>query len=163
MLRDFKIYHSENVPDDVVDHVEILLKDIFDLSFRIVGVRIPRQDCWNDSKHSFDAKVLLSNMRRDNLSYFTLLIDKPLIVDQNNVYGYAESLKGSIVTTSKLATKTLIAKEVAFHVGRVLGLKRCSENCIMRETENFEMLIHKPSLLCKTCQIRYQRLKIRYV
>jgi predicted Zn-dependent protease len=161
--REFKIYHSENVPDDIIDHVERLLNDIFDMSFRIVGVRIPRQNCWNDSKHSFDAKALVSNVGRDSITYFTWIIDKPLIVSQENVYGHAEPLKGSIVTTSKLATKTLIAKEVAFHVGKVLGLKKCSENCLMRESENFERLIHKPSILCKTCKIRYQRLKIRYV
>lgn len=162
MAREFKIYHSENVPDDIIDHVERLLSDTFGLSFRIVGVRIPRQNCWDHSKHSFDAEALVSNMGRDSITYFTWIIDKPLIVNQKNVYGHAEPSKGSIVTTSKLATKTLIAKEVAFHVGKVLGLKPCLENCLMRESENFERLIHKPSILCKICKIRYQRLKIRY-
>jgi len=161
--REFKIYHSENVPDDIVDHVEMLLKDIYGLAFRIVGVRIPRQNCWDDSKHSFDAKALVSNMGRDSITYFTWIIDKPLMVNQENVYGYAEPLKGSIGTTSKLATKTLIAKEVAFHVGKVLGLKICDMDCLMRESESFEKLIHKPSILCKMCKIRYQRLMIRYM
>ena len=163
MPRDFKIFYNENVPDDIVDHVEMLLRDIYSLSFRIVGVRIPRQDCWDDSKHSFDAKALLRNMGRDSTTFFTWLIDKPLIVNQENVYGYGETLKGSIVTTSKLATKTLIAKEVAFHVGTVLGLKKCSEDCLMSVSENFERLIHKPSILCNLCKMKYQRLKIRYM
>jgi len=161
--REFKIYHSENVPDDIVDHVEMLLKDIYGIVFRIVGVRIPRQNCWNGSKLSFDAKVLVSNVCNDSITYFIWIIDKPLMVNQENVYGYTEPLKGSIVTTSKLATKTLIAKEAAFHVGKVLGLKECSMNCLMSESENFERLIHKPSILCNTCKIRFQRLKIRYM
>ena len=162
MPRDFKIFHSENVPDDVVDHVEMLLKDTYGLPIRIVGVRIPNRNCWDDSKHSFDAKGLLQNMGGDGTTFFTWLLDSPLIVNQENVYGYGEPIKGSIVTSSKLATKTLIAKEVAFHVGIVLGLKVCINDCLMKPAENFETLIHKPSMLCKRCQALYQRLKIRY-
>ncbi|MHA1346645.1 MAG: hypothetical protein ACTSVO_01015 [Candidatus Heimdallarchaeaceae archaeon] len=163
MPRDFKIFHSENVPDDIVDQVEMLLKDIYGIAFRIVGVRIPRQNCWDDSKHAFDVKALLNNMNNDGTTFFTWLLEKPLMLNKENVYGYGEPIKGALVTISKLATKTLIAKEVAFHVGTVLGLKNCSNECLMNVSENFERLIHKPSMLCKMCQIKFQRLKIRYM
>lgn len=163
MPRDFKIFHSENVPDDIVDHVEMLLKDIYGIAFRIVGVRIPRQNCWDVSKHSYDVKALLNDMNNDGTTFFTWVLEKPLMLNQENVYGYGEPIKGALVTTSKLATKTLIAKEVAFHVGTVLGLKNCSDECLMSVSENFERLIHKPSMLCKMCQMKFQRLKIRYM
>ncbi|MFW9853398.1 MAG: hypothetical protein ACFFDS_10670, partial [Candidatus Thorarchaeota archaeon] len=95
------------------EHVERMLKDVFDIHFRSVGVRIPRQNAWDVDVKAFDSKMLLNNVINDGITYFLWLIEDPLAVDNKPVFGYAEASKGAIVSTSKMATRTLAAKEVA--------------------------------------------------
>lgn len=163
MPRDFKIYYCERISDELAEHVEHFLSDIFQMRFRSVGVRIPRQVAWNSEKNAFDANILLENAKSEGLSFFLWLVEKSLVVDNKYVYGYAETIKGTIVSTSRMATRTLVAKEVAFHVGRALGLQPCKASCLMRETESFEVLIQKPSTLCNSCTAKFQRVKMRYI
>ena len=145
------------------EHVERMLRDVFDIHFRSVGVRIPRQNAWDVNVKAFNAKTLLDNVLRDGITYFLWLIEEPLAVDYKHVFGYAESSKGAIVSTSKMATRTLAAKEVTYQVGLVLGLKACREDCVMRYSDNFETLIKKSSTFCNTCRIKFNRLKVRYM
>ncbi len=163
MPREYKIYYCEKVTDEVSEHVERMLKDVFDIQFRSVGVRIPRQNAWDVNVKAFNAKTLLNNVLRDGITYFLWLIEEPLAADDKHVFGYAESSKGSIVSTSKMATRTLAAKEVAYQVGLVLGLNACREDCVMRYSDNFETLIKKSSTFCNTCRIKFNRLKVRYM
>ncbi len=163
MPREYKIYYCEKVPDEVSEHVERMLKDVFDIQFRSVGVRIPRQNAWDVNDKAFNAKTLLNNVLRDGITYFLWLIEEPLAVDNKSVFGYAESSKGAVVSTSKMATRTLAAKEVAFQVGIALGLNACREDCVMTFSDNFETLIKKSSTLCNICRIKFDRLKVRYL
>ena len=162
MPREYKIYYCEKVTDEVSEHVERMLKDVFDIQFRSVGVRIPRQNAWDADIKAFNAKTLLDNLLRDGITYFLWLIEDPIAAENKNVFGYAEPSKGAIVSTSKMATRTLAAKEVAFQVGLVLGLSPCREDCVMKLSENFETLIKKSSTFCNTCRIKFNRLKLRY-
>lgn len=161
--RDFKIYYCERIADEVSEHIERFLSDIYQMQFRSVGVRIPRQVAWNTEKNAYDAQLLLNNAQSEGLTFFLWLIEKSLIVNNEYVFGYGETIKGTIVSTARMATRTLTAKEVAFHVGIVLGLKPCNEECLMKETESFEVLIQKPSTLCNTCAVKFQRVKMRYM
>ena len=163
MPRDFKVYYCERIADEVSEHVENFLSDVFKMQFRSVGVRIPRQVAWNSERNAFDAKILLENAKSEGLSFFLWLIEKTLVLDDRYVFGYAEAIKGTIVSTSRMATRTLVAKEVAFHVGKVLGLQQCKDNCLMKETTSFEVLIQKPSTLCNLCIAKFKRVKIRYI
>lgn len=163
MPREYKIYYCEKVTDEVSEHVERMLKDVFDIQFRSVGVRIPRQNAWDLNIKAFNAKTLLNNVLRDGITYFLWLIEEPIEVDNKNVFGYAEPSKGAIVSTSKMATRTLAAKEVAFQVGIVLGLSPCREDCVMLLSNDFETLIKKSSTFCNTCKIKFNRLKLRYI
>ena len=162
MPRDFKIYYGENIPDEITDHVQIMLQDLFGLQFRIVGIRIPRKNAWNDTQKAYDARILLNNVVSDGLTFFLWLIEPSLILDGEKVFGFAETIKGAIISISKMSTRTLVAKEAAYQVGIVLGLKGCRSECLMLSAKSFEELIRKPSNLCKTCELKYQRLKIRY-
>ncbi len=163
MPRDFKIYYCETISDEVSEHVERFLSDTYQMQFRSVGVRIPRQTAWNTERNAFDAQLLLNNAQSEGLSFFLWLIEQALIVDNKYVFGYGEIIKGTIVSTARMATRTLTAKEVAFHVGIVLGLKPCDGDCLMKETDSFEALIQKPSTLCNTCTAKFQRVKMRYL
>ena len=145
------------------EHIVNVLRDLYEIQFRSVGVRIPSVNAWEDRTMAYDARILLSNMKSDRLSFFLWLISVPLAKDDKNVYGYAEKLNGAIVSTAKMATRTLVAKEVAFQVGIVLGLSPCRNDCIMKEADNFEILINKPSTFCPTCIGKFNRLKLRYV
>ena len=163
MPRDYKIFYGENISDEVSDHVERLLKDIYDLQFRSVGIRLPRKESWDSIMNAYDGKVLMDNVISDSISFFLWLIQPPLFSDSSISFGYAEPLKGAVVSTSRMATRTLVAKEVAYYVGLVLGLKNCPESCLMNESEDFETLIQKPSTLCNSCSPKFKRLKIRYM
>ncbi|NPD88283.1 MAG: hypothetical protein HGN29_06150 [Asgard group archaeon] len=163
MPKDFKIYYCEKITDEISEHVENVLRDLFGLQFRSVGVHIPRVNAWDDHSNAYDARNLLEQMVAERLSFFLWLITVPISLDQKSIFGYAEPLKGTIVSTSKMATRTLVAKEAAYFVGIVLGLSSCRNECLMQSAENFEVLINKPSTLCSTCNAKYNRLKLRYM
>ena len=163
MPRDFKLFYGEKVPDEISEHVERHLNDLYDISFRSVGLRLPSKTAWDNQSNSFDAQGLIRNLNSDSLTFCMWLISQPIVVDSKSVYGYAEPLKGAIVSTTKMATRTLIAKEAAYFVGIVLGLNSCSNDCIMSEPDSFEKLVQKSSELCNSCKIRFQKLKIRYM
>ena len=163
MPKDFKIYYCEKIADEISEHVENVLRDLYGLQFRSVGVHIPRVDAWDDLSNAYDVRNLLEQMVAERLSFFLWLITVPISLDQKSIFGYAETLKGTVVSSAKMATRTLVAKEAAYFVGIVLGLNPCSNECIMHSAEGFETLINKPSTLCSTCNAKYNRLKIRYM
>jgi len=151
------------VPDEISDHVERHLNDTFGIHFRSVGLRLPSQISWVATANAYDAKSLIANINADRINFCMWLIAYPIVVNGKSVFGYAEPLNGAVISTTKMATRTLIAKEVAHFVGIVLGLTNCKNNCLMTETESFERLVQKPSYLCDSCKIRFQKLKIRYM
>jgi archaemetzincin len=161
--KDFKIYYCEKIADEISEHVENVLRDLYGLQFRSVGVHIPRVDAWDDHSNAYDARNLLEQMIAERLSFFMWLVTVPISLDQKSIFGYAETLKGTVVSSAKMATRTLVAKEAAYFVGIVLGLNNCRNECIMYAAENFESLINKPSTLCSTCTAKYNRLKLRYM
>ena len=161
--KDFKIYYCERITDEISEHVEGVLRDLYGLTFRSVGVHIPRVDAWDDFTNAYNARNLLEQMLSERLSFFLWLIAVPISLDGKSIFGYAEPLKGAVVSSSKMATRTLVAKEAAYFVGVVLGLNPCKSECIMNTADNFEILINKPSTLCPTCNAKYNRLKIRYM
>ncbi len=163
MPKDFKIYYCEKIADEISEHVENVLRDLYDLQFRSVGVHIPRVNAWDDLTNAYDVRNLLDQMVAERLSFFLWLITVPISLDQKSVFGYAEPLKGSVVSSAKMATRTLVAKAAAYFVGIVLGLSACRNECIMHSAESFEVLINKPSTLCSTCSAKYNRLKLRYM
>jgi archaemetzincin len=161
--KDFKIYYCEKIADEISEHVEDVLNDLYGLQFRAVGVHIPRVNAWDDFSNAYEVRDLLAQMIAERLSFFLWLITEPISQDQKSVFGYAESLKGAIVSSAKMATRTLVAKEAAFFVGIVLGLNPCKNECIMLQADSFEVLINKPSTLCSSCNAQYNRLKLRYM
>ena len=163
MPRDFKLFYGEKVPDEISDHVERHLNDLYGINFRSVGVRIPSKSAWDTDCNCYDAKRLVQYLKSDSITFCMWLISQPIVVDKKSVYGYAEPLIGAVVSTTRMATRTLIAKEAAYFVGIVLGLTSCSNDCIMHEPDNFEELVQKSSELCNSCKIRFQKLKIRYM
>lgn len=163
MPKDFKIYYCEKIADEISEHVENVLRDLFDLQFRSVGVHIPRVNAWDDLSNAYDVRNLLDQMVAESLSFFLWLITVPISLDKESIFGYAEPLIGSVVSSAKMATRTLVAKAAAYFVGIVLGLSSCRNECIMHYAESFEVLINKPSTLCSTCNAKYNRLKLRYM
>jgi archaemetzincin len=161
--KDFKIYYCEKIADEISEHVENVLRDLYGLQFRSVGVHIPRVQAWDDLSNAYDARNLLEQMVAERLSFFLWLITEPISLDQKSIFGYAEPLKGTVVSSAKMATRTLVAKEAAYFVGIVLGLNPCRNECIMYTSVGFESLINKPSTLCSTCNAKYNRLKLRYM
>lgn len=163
MPRDFKLFYGEKVPDEISEHVERHLNDLYGIQFRSVGVRIPSKTAWDESTKAFDGQGLIRKLNSDSIAFYMWLIAQPLVLEGKSIYGYAEPLKGAVISTVKMATRTLIAKEVGYFVGIVLGLTSCSNDCVMSETDSFEKLVQKSSALCKTCSIKFQKLKFRYM
>jgi predicted Zn-dependent protease len=161
--RDFKLFYGEKVSDEISEHVERHLNDLYGIHFRSVGLRLPSKTAWDAASNSFDAKTLIRNLNSDSINFCMWLIAQPLVLDGKSVFGYAEPLNGAIISSIKMATRTLIAKEVAYFVGIVLGLTNCPNDCVMSETDSFERLVQKSSALCNTCNIRFQKLKFRYM
>ena len=160
--RDFKIYYSENVDDSYIDSVINKLKEVYGLNFRIVGLRIPRHEAKGVLEGTYDGRKLLQNMLLDGISLFLWIIDAPISVEGNLVYGYAKALKGAIITTNAIEYPALVAKLAIHYVGVIIGLTHCNNKCVMRNIDCFQELIDLPSTLCQTCTLRYRKIKYRF-
>ena len=160
--RDFKIYFSEKVDDAYIDASLEKLKEIYGLNFRVVGLRIPRHNLQGLIKGAYDGRKLLEDMLSEGLSLFLWIIEQPISVETNLTYGYAEPLKGAIITTNSIEYPMLVAKLAIHYVGIIIGLMECSNECVMNRIYSFQELINLPSNLCNTCTLRYKKIRYRF-
>ncbi len=159
----FKIYTCEKVPDEMLNYVVDNIKRVYYMNFRIVGVRLPHYNAWHDMSNSYDSPMILQNIINEGSTFFLWIVEVPISLEGKVVYGYAELRKGSIVSISKLQRQQLAFKEAAYQFGFMIGLSDCSKDCLMNKTTNFGHLIEKASTLCQDCEVKFRRLKIRYV
>ena len=162
MPKDFKIYLTENISDELIEKTFERLHQVFTIRFRIVGIRIPPTHAWKQEFQGFDARVLLDSVLRDGFTFFIWMVEYPIYIEDTKVFGYAEPLKGGIASIHELTYPTLITKVVAHYVGRILGLVPCQNDCLMKEPQDLHTLIQQSNNLCPSCSARFRRLQVRF-
>ncbi|MHA1400900.1 MAG: hypothetical protein ACTSQE_11190 [Candidatus Heimdallarchaeaceae archaeon] len=162
MLKEFRLYFDDVLVDDdnLIDQLISLLSSTFDLKVRVVGVRIPPHHAWTEEKQAFQARLLMNSIVNDGINFFLWLINKKIFVEDRSSFGYAERRVGAILSVDGLYQKPmLIANEALYLTGIVLGLTPCLSDCLMKKVETLDELLQKPNKLCKTCSLKYLKIK----
>lgn len=123
----------------------------------IIDVRISHPldldpSCFSSTRKQYDANCLLSRcLGHDNL--FLWIVHEDLFTGNLNfVFGCAIPFKGAILSTYRLRSEDLIEKEAIHEVGHVLGLKHCSNECVMGFSNSLYEAMLKPKTLCRSCR-----------
>jgi len=111
------------------------------------------QDAFNSKRNQYNADILLSYLLKTKKADTALwIIKKDLYCkDMNFIFGYATFYRGAVLSVCRLSTSELIEKEAIHEVGHVLGLKHCSNNCVMQFSNSLSEVKTKPLNLCKSC------------
>lgn len=70
----------------------------------------------------------------------------------NFVFGLAVAGRGAVVSTARMPTASMLAKEAVHEAGHVLGLEHCAHACVMRFSNDLADALRKPSTFCARCR-----------
>jgi len=73
------------------------------------------------------------------------------------VMGLAMYHLAGVVSTFRLESAEMVAKECAHEAGHVLGLDHCKDDCVMRFSSSIEDALQKPATLCARCRAIFNR------
>ncbi len=109
---------------------------------------------YNAQRKQYDAAALLEYLSRIKGNEIALwVIDKDMYCkDMSYVFGYAADRYAAVLSTYRLKMQELIVKEALHEVGHVLGLRHCTNRCIMRFSNTAEEAESKPQRLCEKCR-----------
>ena len=113
-----------------------------------------------DIKHGqFDAQILLDHLIRNMSSEHAIwVVDGDIFYDHLTfVMGLAMYHLAGIVSTFRLDSAHMVAKECVHEAGHVLGLDHCREHCVMRFSSSVDDAEAKPAQLCEKCRVIFNR------
>lgn len=130
------------------------LKEVYGVPVVDRGVLDVYESAYNIKRLQYDAQGLLDYLVRGMTSEHALWV-----VDQDIYYGNLNFVMGlamyhlaSIVSTYRLGSADMVAKECVHEAGHVLGLGHCKNSCVMRFSNSIEDAEKKPNVLCARCR-----------
>jgi archaemetzincin len=135
------------------------LKTIYGVETRDAGILVPYEGAYDIGRKQYDAQGLLDHLLRVMRSEHVLwAIDRDMYYDGLNfVMGLAMFHIGAVVSTYRLDSAALVAKEAVHEAGHVLGLQHCGNECVMQFSSTIESAKKKPGKLCARCGSRLNR------
>jgi len=136
------------------------LKPISDALYEFYGLRTfankaldIQGTAYNAERKQYDAAALLEYLTRVKDADIALwVVDQDIYCkDMGYIFGYALLRHGAVLSTSRLNSTELVQKEAVHEVGHVLGLKHCSNRCLMQFSNSLEEAKAKPMKLCEKC------------
>ncbi len=117
------------------------------------------EGAYNIKHGQYDAQVLLDYLLRNMSSEHGLwIVDGDIYYDHLTfVMGLAMYHLAGIVSTYRLGSAEMVAKECVHESGHVLGLDHCRNNCVMRFSSSIDDAELKPSDLCERCRAIFNR------
>lgn len=125
------------------------------------GVRVkdrgilPAYDrAYNPLRRQYDAYILLDYLVRCIVSDTAVwIVDRDMYCENLNfVFGLAMYHIAAVVSTYRVPSAEMVAKESVHEAGHVMGLQHCKNRCVMRYSESLEDALDKPSELCVSCK-----------
>ena len=109
---------------------------------------------FNPVRRQYDAYVLLDYLIRCVMSDTALwVIDRDMYCENLNfVFGLAMFHIAAVVSTYRVPSPEMVAKEAVHEMGHVMGLQHCKKRCVMRFSESLEDALEKPDQLCPECK-----------
>jgi archaemetzincin len=112
------------------------------------------EGAYNIKRMQYDAQGLLDYLMRNMTSEHAMwVVDDDIYYDGLNfVMGLAMYYLAGTVSTYRLTSARMVAKECVHEAGHVLGLDHCKNRCVMRFSSSIEDAEKKPDVLCEKCQ-----------
>lgn len=119
------------------------------------GLMEVQSEDYDPSRYQYDALCVLKHLSGNELAVWILSED---IYHPGYRYLYgAASLNKAVVSNFRPDTVSELLKEVCHEVGHAMGLKHCSEKCLMHVSRSGKQLEKKPLQLCLSCQHKIEK------
>lgn len=150
----FDLFYTE-LGEEYKDIIARKLREVYgDVTVIDRGVMPIYEGAFNIRRHQYDSHVLLDHLLRSMTSEYALwIVDGDIYYDNLNfVMGLAMFHLAAVVSTYRLDSPGMVAKETVHEAGHVLGLQHCQNQCVMRFSNSIEDAARKPSTLCSRCR-----------
>ena len=137
-----------------LDKIEKAVKENFGVEIEDAGIRKISEEAYNRVRKQYDA-VLLAAL----LPFHSLwIVDKDIYANKMNfVFGLA--MRGrAIISSYRLPSDEMLAKEVVHELGHVFGLPHCKNKCVMQFSNSLMEAMKKPSKLCEKCKKKINKM-----
>jgi archaemetzincin len=155
---EFDIFYSANSAEfkDIVTHK---LKQVFGVKTKDRNVMEVYEGAYNIRRRQFDARILLDHLLRSMTSVHAIwIVDRDMYYDNLNfVMGLAMFHLAGVVSTYRLTSAAMVAKECVHEAGHVLGLEHCKNDCVMRFSSSIEDAEAKQDVPCDRCRDIFNR------
>jgi archaemetzincin len=130
------------------------LNEVYGVSAADRGVMDAFEGAYNIKRFQYDARGLLDYLMRCMTSEHAIwIVEEDIYYDGLNfVMGLAMYHLAGIVSTYRLSSPGMVAKECVHEAGHVLGLDHCKNDCVMRFSSSIEDAEMKPNVLCARCR-----------
>jgi len=149
----------ENFRSDVFRTLQKALERTYPLRVVLGEELEPPESARDEERNQYDASILLDLLSKRRKADLVLwIVDCDIfIIGMNFVFGVAYE-REAVLSTYRLPSLEMIAKEAIHEVGHLLGLDHCSNNCVMRFSNTFAEAMIKPSELCEACRRKIDEL-----
>jgi len=157
-----KIFYSQ-ISNVEIQFIQKALTTTYEDALNVVigeGLELIKE-AYNPESDQYNADILLKHLlKTKNKDTVLWVIQKDLYCQgMNFVFGYAMYHRGAVLSTYRLSSPKLIEKEAIHEVGHILGLKHCSNHCIMQFSNSLLEAELKPLYLCEDCKRKIALIK----
>lgn len=130
------------------------LKAVYGVSVVDRGLLEAYEGAYNIKRRQYDSLILLDYLLRNMTSEHAMwIIDSDMYYENLNfVMGLAMYHLAGIVSTFRLDSAMMVAKECVHEAGHVLGLDHCKGHCVMRFSSSIADAEDKPDVPCRKCR-----------
>ena len=130
------------------------LKQVYGVDTKDRGILEVYEGAYNIKRRQYDSHTLLDYLLRSMTSEHALwIVDQDSYYDNLNfVMGLAMFHMACVVSTYRLTSAEMVAKECVHEAGHVLGLEHCKNTCVMRFSSSIEDAEMKPDVPCGKCR-----------
>ncbi|BAI62135.1 peptidase M54 archaemetzincin family protein [Methanocella paludicola SANAE] len=135
------------------------LNEVYGVSTADRGVLDLYEGAYNIKHYQYDAQLLLDYLIRNMSSEHAIwVVDGDIYYDHLTfVMGLAMYHLAGVVSTFRLDSAEMVAKECVHEAGHVLGLDHCKDDCVMRFSSSIDDAERKPAALCGRCRAIFNR------
>ncbi len=135
------------------------LKEVYGATVFDRGIMEVYEGAYNIKRLQYDAQGMLDYLARSMTSEHALwIVDQDIFYDNLNfVMGLAMYHLACLVSTYRLNSTGMVAKECVHETGHVMGLNHCKNKCVMRFSNSIEDAELKPDVLCERCRYLLNR------
>lgn len=151
---EFDLFYTPG-SEDFKDTISRRIQEVFPgTNVKDRGILKLYEGAYNIRRRQYDAYVLLDYAIRCMRSEYALwVVDRDIYCENVNfVFGLAMYNIAAVVSTYRLDSAAMVAKEAIHEVGHVLGLKHCKNTCVMQFSNTIEEALKKPDTICSRCR-----------